>query len=173
MAGVPLQLSGTIPHQGRWWQVIKKLDLKGCIPVTYPQWSCCCDSVPWVAWQSFSLLSDGIYGLETSIPLPNACDPVDIQFHYTLPEVFTHPQWMLWWMSMGKVVASHWSTREVFLAWCWVITRPLSSCGSLAVTPLRSGLNWGGAATSVLCLADTPHTGNTSFWCTEERSVSV
>ena len=40
---------------------------------------------------------------ETSIPLPNAHDPVDIHFHYMLPEVFTHAQWM----SMGEVIASH------------------------------------------------------------------
>ena len=47
---------------------------------------------------------------ETSIPLPNAHDPVDIHFHYMLPEVFTHPQWMLWQTSMGEVIASHWSS---------------------------------------------------------------
>ena len=43
-------------------------------------------------------------------PLPNTCDPVDIHFHYTLPEVFIHPLWMLQWMSMGEVITSHWST---------------------------------------------------------------
>ena len=47
---------------------------------------------------------------EMSIPLPNICDPVDIHAHYTLPEVFTHSQWMLWWTSMAEVIASHWST---------------------------------------------------------------
>ena len=33
---------------------------------------------------------------ETSIPLPNACNPVDINAHYSLPEVLTCPQWMVW-----------------------------------------------------------------------------
>ena len=40
-------------------------------------------------------------------PSIKQCNPVDIHFHYTLPEVFTHPQWMLQWTSMGEVIASH------------------------------------------------------------------
>ena len=44
---------------------------------------------------------------ETAIPLPNACNPVDIHTHYMLPEVFTHLQWMLQLTSMGEAVASH------------------------------------------------------------------
>ena len=48
VAGVPLQLSGSILHQGRWWQVVEELDMEGCIPISYPQWSCYHDSVPWV-----------------------------------------------------------------------------------------------------------------------------
>ena len=47
---------------------------------------------------------------ETSIPLPKTYDPVDIHAHYTLPAVFTHPQWTLQWTSMGEVIASHSST---------------------------------------------------------------
>ena len=39
-------------------------------------------------------------------PLPNACNPVDIHFNSTLPEVFTHPLWM----SSGEVITSCWST---------------------------------------------------------------
>ena len=48
VAGVPLWMSGSILCQGRWLQVIEKPDMEGCIPVTYPQWSCYHDSVPWV-----------------------------------------------------------------------------------------------------------------------------
>ena len=50
---------------------------------------------------------------ETSTPPPNACDPFghsvneDIHTHYTLPGIFTHPQWMLQLMSMGEAIASH------------------------------------------------------------------
>ena len=109
-AGVPLQLSGSILHQGRWWQVIEELDTEGCIPISYPQWSCYCDSVLWVV---MAVIQSAIWWnllAKMSIPLPNVCDPADIHSHYMLPEVFTHPQWMLWWTSTGEVIASHWST---------------------------------------------------------------
>ena len=44
---------------------------------------------------------------EMSISLPNACNPVDINDHYTLPGIFTHPQWVLGLMSMGEAIAFH------------------------------------------------------------------
>ena len=47
-ARVFLQVSGNIPHQGGWWQVIKNLDMEGYLPITYPLRSCNHDSVPWV-----------------------------------------------------------------------------------------------------------------------------
>ena len=49
-------------------------------------------------------------------PLPNTCNPVDIHFYYTLPEVFTHHMWMLQWTSTEEVVTSHWSTHGKS---CW------------------------------------------------------
>ena len=61
--------------------------------------------------------------------------------------------------------------REVFLAWHWVIARPLSSHGIVSLSLLPgSRLNWGGAGTSVPCLADTHTQGNASFWCNKRRS---
>ena len=51
VAGVLLQLSGSTPHQGRWQQVIEKLDTEGYLPVPYPLWSCTCDPVPWVVME--------------------------------------------------------------------------------------------------------------------------
>ena len=168
-AGVPLQLSESILHQGRWWQVIKELDMEGCIPISYPQWSCYCDSVP---WEVMVVIQSAIWWhlwAETSIPLPNACNPVDIHSHYMLPEVFTHPQWTLWWMATGEFIASLIHPREVFLAWCWVIARPLTFRGIVLLSlALGSRLNWGGAGTSVPCLADTQTQGNTSFWWNEK-----
>ena len=44
---------------------------------------------------------------EMCIPPSNAHNPVDIHAHYTLPEVFTHPQWMLQWTTIGEAIASH------------------------------------------------------------------
>ena len=74
-------------------------------------------------------------------PLPNTHDPVDIHFHYILPEVFTCPLWMLWWMSMGEVLTSHLTNpSEVWLAWHWVVARPLSTCGIVSLSfPLGVG----------------------------------
>ena len=107
-------------------------------------------------------------------PPPNSYNPVDIQLHYTLPEVFSHPLWTLWWTSIGEVITSHWSTQGKP---CWPGTGWLPDhyllrhC--LTVTPLGSWLNWGGAGTSVPCLADTHTQGNASLWCDEKKSVSV
>ena len=109
-AGVHLQLSGSIPCQGKWWQVIEELDMEGCIPISYPQWFCYCDLVLWVVLAVNQSAIQWHLWAETSISPPIACNSVDIHAHYTLPEVFTHPQWMLWQMSMVDVIASHWST---------------------------------------------------------------
>ena len=89
---------------------LEELEVQRCMPISYPQWSCYCDSVPWVVMAVIQSVIQWHLWAEMSIPPPNACDPVDINSHYTLPEVFTHHQWMLWWTSMGEVVASHWST---------------------------------------------------------------
>ena len=81
-------------------------------------------------------------------------------------ESFTHLQWMLTLMSMEEASGSTFihHPREVFLAWCCVITRLLSSYGIvLDVTPSGSRLDWGGAGTSILSLADTHTLGNASF----------
>ena len=105
-AEVPLQLSGSIPHQGRWGWVIKELDTEQCITISYPQWSCYCDSVLWVVVVAIQSTIWWHLWAETSIPLPNVCDPVDIHAHYTLPEVFSHPQWMIQQISTGEVIDS-------------------------------------------------------------------
>ena len=141
-AGVPLQMSRNIPHQGGWQQVVKKLDMEGCIRVTYPQWSCCHDSVLWVVvaviqsaiwchlwaedvYHSAKCMQSCRHPLPQHITLslhPSTVDaPVDINGRsHSFPLI--HP-------------------REVILAWCWVITRPLSSCGVFLLSlPLGVGL---------------------------------
>ena len=83
----------------------------GTYPFHTPNGLATSDSVPWVvvvviqSTVQWHLWAEDIY--------PSAkCmhDPVNIHFHYTLPEVFTHPWWMLWWTSIGEVITSHWST---------------------------------------------------------------
>ena len=69
VAGVPLQLGGSILCQGRWWQVIKELDMEGHIPVSYPQWSCYQDSVPWVIMVVVQSAVQWYLWAETSIHL--------------------------------------------------------------------------------------------------------
>ena len=109
VAVVPLQLSGSILNQGRWWQVVKELDMEEWISISFPQCSCYHDSVPWVVLAVIQSAIQWHLQAQTSIPLPNEHDPVHIHSHYMLPEVFTHPQWMLWQTSMGEVIASCWS----------------------------------------------------------------
>ena len=89
---------------------LKNLTQRGAYPFHTPNWSCYCDSVPWVDVAVIQSAIQWHPWAETSIPLPNAHDPVDFHIHYTLPEVFTHPWWMLQWTSMGEVITSHWST---------------------------------------------------------------
>ena len=83
-----------------------------------PLWSCYCDPVLSVSAVMVVMQSTVQWQVwvERSIAPPNACDPVghsvneDIHAHYTLPGIFTHPQWMLQLTFMGEVIASHWST---------------------------------------------------------------
>ena len=49
--------------------------------------------------------------------------------------------------------------RVLFLAWCWVITRPLSSWGVVSVTSPGSRLDWGGSGTSIPYLVTPAHMG--------------
>ena len=113
-------------------------------------------------WWSSSLQSNGIYGL-TSIPSPNAYDPVGHSVRWWCPCPL-HITWNLHPSSVDALVDVYGRScsfpfihpKEVFLAWHWVIARPLSSCG-IVLLSLSSGsrLDWGGTGTSVLYLADT------------------
>ena len=118
--------------------------MEGYLPIPYPLWSCNHDSVPWVVMCAviWSAIHDGIYGLKTSIPPPNACDPADI--HCPL-----HITWSLHPSSVDALADVHGRScnfplihpREVLLAWCWVIARPLSSHGIISLSlPLGVGL---------------------------------
>ena len=161
VAGVPWWLSSSIPHQSRWWSIIEELDMEGCTPVSYPSGLAIVFQFCEQSWWSSSLLSTGIYGL-MSIPPPDACKPAshsvqgDIHTHYTLLEIFNHLQWMFQLMSKGEVIASHLSPQgslsSLMLGVCQTIIL-LWHC--LAVIPLGSSLDWGGAGTPVPCLVDT------------------
>ena len=90
-----------------------------------------------------------------SIPPPNACDPVDIHFHCMLPEIFTHPQCRLWWMSMGKVIASCWSTlgKSSWPDAGWLLDHYLLMAYSCC------GLNWVGLVHLSCVWQTTTHKG--------------
>ena len=173
-AGVPLWMSGSILYQARWQLVVVKLDMEGCIPITYCQWSCWHDSVPWVVMvviQStiwWHLWAGDIY---PSTKHMQSC-------RHPLP---MHVTWSLHPSSMDTLVDIHGRScsfplihpREVFLAWCWVIARTLSSRVFLLSLPLGVGLTGVELGTSVPCLADSHTQGNASFWNDKEKSVAV
>ena len=119
--------------------------MEGYLPIPYPLWSCNCDSVPWVVMGgSFSLLSDGISGLETSTPSAKCT-----QSRRHPPPL--HITWSLHPSSVDAPVDVHGRScnfplihpRNVLLAWNWVITRPLSTCGVFLLSlPLVVGIGW-------------------------------
>ena len=59
---VPLWFSGRILHQGRWQWIIEKLDLEGCIPVSYPNGLATITQFCEQLWWLSSPLSHGNYG---------------------------------------------------------------------------------------------------------------
>ena len=142
VAGVPLWISGSILHQGGWQQVIKKLDMEGCIPIKYPSWSCCCDSVPWVVMAVIqSAIQWHIWAGD--IYPPSKCM---WSCRHPLP---LHITWSLHPSSVDTPVEVHGRRcsfslihpREVLLAWHWVIARPLTSHGIISLSlPLGIGL---------------------------------
>ena len=160
VAGVPLWLSGSIPCQGRWWWVVKKLDTEGYIPIAYSQWSCCHDSVLWVVMAVIQ--STVWWHLQANIYLSTkhtwSC-------RHPLP---LHINWSFHLSSVDAPVDVHRRScsfplihpREVLLAWCWVIARPLSSCGiySLSV-PLGVGLTGVGLVHLSLAWQTPTHRG--------------
>ena len=134
-AGVPLQLSGSILSQGRWWQVIEELDMEHHIPISYPQWSCYCNSVLWVVMVVIQSTIWWHLWAETSIPLPKCT----WSCRHPLP---LHATWSLHPSSVDAPADVHRRShsfplihpREVFLAWCWVINRPLYSHGVVSLS---------------------------------------
>ena len=147
VAGVPLQLSGHIPHQVRWQQVIKELDTEGHIPISYPQWSFYHDSVPWVV---VAVIQCAIQWHLWADVYPSAKHMQS--FRHPLP---LHVTWSLHPSSVDALTDIHRRShsfplihpREVFLAWCWVIARPLSPHGIIPLSlPLGVGLTRMGLA---------------------------
>ena len=140
-AGIPLQLSGSIPNQGRWWQVIKELDMEGCTPIPYSLWLCYHDLVPWVV--VVVIQSTIQWHLQADI-YPSAKHTWSCR--HPLP---LHITWSHHLSTVDALADIHGRIcsfllihpREVLLAWCWVITRPLSSHGIISLSlPLGVGL---------------------------------
>ena len=144
-----------------------------------PQWSCYHDPVLWAA---MVVVQSAIWWHLQADVYPStkhmwSCQPF-CQWRHPCPQ---HVTWNLHPSLVDVLVDVHRRScsfllihpREVFLAWCLVITRPSSSCGSLAVSPSGSRLDWGGAGTSVPYLVDTQTQGNACFRCYEEESVGM
>ena len=83
---------------------LKNLTQRGACPFHTPQWSCYCDPNQWVVMVVIQSTIHWHLQTEMSIPLPNACNPLDTHAHYTLPGVFTHPQWTIQLIIMGETV---------------------------------------------------------------------
>ena len=86
--------------------------MEGCTPISYLSGLATTFQFCEQLWCSSSLVSAGIYGV-MSIPPPDAHKLTghsvqeDIHAHYTLLEIFTHPQWMVWLTSTGEATASN------------------------------------------------------------------
>ena len=92
--------------------------------------------------------------------LCNACDPVDFHLDYMLPEVFTHPLDAPVDVHGLPIDPPQGSLTGLVLGACQTT---IYLWHNLTVTPLGSWLNWGGAGTLVLCMADTLTQGNASL----------
>ena len=110
------------------------LDTEGCIPISYPQWSCCHDSVPWVV---MVVIQSTVWWHLWADIYPSAKCMQSCRHRLPL-----HITWSLHLFSVDTLVDVHERShslplihpREVFLAWCWVITRPLSSHGIILLS---------------------------------------
>ena len=131
-AGVPLWLSGSIPCQVRWWLVIKELDTEGHIPISYPWLSSISRHGGHPVCYPMASMDWDVY---PSAKCTWSC-------RHPLP---LHITWSLHLSSVDAPADVHGRShsfllihfREVFLAWHWVIARPLSSHGivSLSLPP--------------------------------------
>ena len=119
---------------------------RGCIPITYPQ----IILLPWLSSVSrhgghpvHYLMASLGWDIYPSAKCTQSC-------RLSCP---LHTTWSLHLSSVDNLADIHRRSssfplihpREVFLAWCWVIARPLSSHGVFSLSfPLGVGLTWVG-----------------------------
>ena len=120
--------------------------MEGYLPIPYPPWSCKPDSVLWVVMvviQStvwWHLWAEDVY--PSAKHMQSCRHPLPIHITWSL-----HPS------LVETLVDVHGRShnfplihpREVLLAWCWVVARPLSSCSVISLSlPMGVGLTgWG------------------------------
>ena len=106
VARVPLWLGGSTPCQGGRCQFIHSPDMEGYFPITSHFGLANHDCIPWVAVLVLGFTIWWHLWAATSFPWPNICVPSNVYTHCTLPEVFTHLQWMLWQTSTVEIITS-------------------------------------------------------------------
>ena len=149
-------------------RLLKNLTHRGTYPFHTPYGLATMTHVLEWLWQSFILLSNGIYQLWHLSLCQTYMILQTLHPHYT-----SHLLWMLWQTSMVEAITSCWSTPGKS-AWSDAGWSPDHfSLMVYSITPLGSCLNWCGAGSSVPCLADTHTQGNASFWCDKEESIAV
>ena len=140
------ELSRSILHQSRWQSNIEDLDIVKHTPISYPSG---------LQPHSSSMSSRGrfqfancwhlLVDIYPSTKCMQSCQP----FHQRRYPWLLHITWNLHPSSVDAPVDIHGRShsfpfihpREVFLTWCWVIARSLSSCGTVSLSlPLGVGL---------------------------------
>ena len=159
-------MSGSILCWGKWWWIIRKLDMVGCTPVTHtPLWSCCCDSVLWVV----VVIQSAVLMASMGWRHLSLCNHIDIHFHCTLSESSPSSVDALEDIHRSHIFPLICPEKSASLTLGDHQTTIFSWC-NLTFTLFGSWLNWGGAGTSVPCMADTHHTlyegRSVTIWCT-------
>ena len=132
---------GSTPHQGRGCQFVQKPDMGGYLPVTHPFQSC----KPWLSSVS------GCVSCKVYYPMVSTGSNVIALakcMWSSRCSCLLHVTWSLHPLSVDALADVHGRShnfplihpRECLLAWHWVTTRPLCSCGIILLSlPLEVG----------------------------------
>ena len=172
VARVPLSVGGSIPHQ-RGRQMLLLLLTQGVLTHFTPPFVlfglAYHDPVLWVATFTVGFTIWQCQWALMLFPPPYVHVPSEVCSHITLPEVFTHPQWMLQSRSTAEVATSHFPPQGSFTG------RFSGECLTIVLlwhplpfTSYRGSLALGGTGTPVPCMTAAHTQGNANLWCKEK-----